>query len=61
MGINKPYDQFYLCLGSALAGAGGVLIGFVLQLDRAFDGDDTRDQSLVAAVLGGIGIIQVRP
>ena len=47
MGINVNRTiSFTFALGSALAGAGGVLIGFVLQLDRAFDGDDTRDQSL---------------
>ena len=47
MGINVNRTiSFTFALGSALAGAGGVLIGFVLQLDQAFDGDDTRDQSL---------------
>ena len=57
MGINVNRTiSFTFALGSAFAVLVD-LIGLVLQLDRAFDGDDTRIKAFVAAVLGGIGII----
>ena len=58
MGINVNRTiSFHLCFGFSLGRCWWGLDRFVLQLDRAFDGDDTRIKAFVAAVLGGIGII----
>ena len=47
MGINVNRTiSFTFALGSALAGAGGVLIGLYYNSIEPLMGDDTRDQSL---------------
>ena len=52
----KPYYQLYLCLGSALAGAAGVLIALYYNSLEPLMGVTPGLKSFVAAVLGGIGI-----
>ena len=61
MGINVNRTiSFYLCLGSALAGAAGVLIALYYNSLEPLMGVTPGLKSFVAAVLGGIGIILVQ-
>ncbi len=69
--VNRTISFTFLLWGSGLGRCWWCLDWFVLQLDRAFDGDDTRDQSLCrsrlvnwiipGAALGGfvIGLLQL--
>ena len=58
MGINVNRTiSFTFALGSALAGAGGVLIGLYYNSIEPLMGMTPGIKAFVAAVLGGIGII----